>query len=89
MLRSTLAPELLDRMAEPKAINVEYPVESDLPDDSGALLDWERNDGTQSGHIALQGIRTVILCLVMCSGRVISDGELFWYCHMREGGLES
>lgn len=41
--------------------------------DSGALLRWEKGDGTASGSIALLGVRTVILCLVLCLGRVVQD----------------
>lgn len=52
----------------------EYREDDDRPD-SGALLRWEKGDATNSGHIALMGIRTVILSLVLCSGRVIQDGE--------------
>jgi hypothetical protein len=43
--------------------------------DSGALLRWEKGDGGPSGHVALLGIRTIILCLVLCMGRVIQDGK--------------
>lgn len=42
--------------------------------DSGALIPWEKADGTSAGSIQLLGIRTVILCLVLCHGRVIADG---------------
>ena len=42
--------------------------------DSGALIRWEKADGTASGNVGLLGVRTVILCLVMCMGRVIQDG---------------
>lgn len=48
--------------------------------DSGALIPWEKADGTAAGHVALLGIRTIILCLVMCTGRVISDGALVEPC---------
>lgn len=44
--------------------------------DSGALLQWEKADGTASGSVALLGIRTVILCLVLCLGRVTEDSGL-------------
>lgn len=53
----------------------EVPGEEEMVD-SGALIRWEKNDGTPSGHIALLGIRTIILCLVLCLGRVIQDGKL-------------
>jgi hypothetical protein len=42
--------------------------------DSGALIPWEKADGTSTGSIQLLGIRTLILCLVLCHGRVIADG---------------
>jgi hypothetical protein len=44
--------------------------------DSGALIRWEKADGGPSGSIGLLGIRTVILCLVLCTDRSITDGEL-------------
>ena len=50
--------------------------EETIPD-SGALTRWEKSDGTGSGNVALLGIRTLVLSLVMCMGRVISDGECF------------
>ena len=46
--------------------------------DSGALIRWEKGDGGPSGHVALLGIRTIILCLVLCMGRMIQDGESEW-----------
>ena len=50
--------------------------DTDEPTDSGALIRWEKADGTASGNLGLLGVRTVVLCLVMCLGRVIQDGEL-------------
>lgn len=44
--------------------------------DSGALIPWDKADGTASGNVAMMGIRTVILCLVLCMGRVIADSTL-------------
>lgn len=52
----------------------EYREDEDVPD-SGALLRWEKGDGGSVGHVALLGIRTVIFCLIICSGRMIQDGE--------------
>jgi hypothetical protein len=73
-MRSILAPELVKQMANPQPIPVEHPVQDEEPD-NGALLDWQNGDSTQSGHIALLGIRTIILCLVMSNGRVMTDGK--------------
>ena len=42
--------------------------------DSGAIIAWDKVDGTGSGNIQMMGIRTVILCLVMCMGRLVTDG---------------
>lgn len=74
ILRSILAPKLVNQMADPQPIPVEHPVQDEEPD-NGALLDWQNGDSTQSGHIALLGIRTIILCLVMSNGRVMTDGK--------------
>ncbi len=49
--------------------------DDDEPADSGALIRWEKADGTASGNVGLLGVRTVILCLVLCLGRVIQDGK--------------
>ena len=46
-----------------------------VPADSGALIRWEKAEGTASGNLGLLGVRTVVLCLVLCMGRVIQDGE--------------
>lgn len=43
--------------------------------DSGAIIAWDKVDGTGSGNVQMLGIRTVILCLVMCMGRLVTDGE--------------
>ncbi|KAI9636924.1 MAGE family-domain-containing protein [Dioszegia hungarica] len=75
ILRSILAPKLVNQMADPQPIPVEHPVQDEEPD-NGALLDWQNGDSTQSGHIALLGIRTIILCLVMSNGRVMTDEQL-------------
>lgn len=53
--------------------------------DSGALIPWDKADGTGSGSVQMMGIRTVILCLVMCSGRTISDGEFSGSIHLSPG----
>lgn len=45
--------------------------------DSGAIIAWDKVDGTGSGSVQMLGIRTVVLCLVMCMGRLVTDGE----CH--------
>jgi hypothetical protein len=49
--------------------------DGDGPADSGALINWEKGDGTGTGHVAMMGVRTLILCLVLCAGRVIQDGQ--------------
>jgi len=64
-------------MATPLPLNIPADERGDRDDDyvdSGALLPLDKADGTQSGSIQLLGIRTVILSLVMCMGRVIADG---------------
>lgn len=50
---------------------------AELEKDSGSLIRWEKGDGTPSGAIGMLGVRTVILCLVLCLGRSANDGELF------------
>lgn len=68
-------------MNEPRAMpgfpieNDEYKEDGDTPG-SGALLRWEKGDGG-IGHVALLGVRTVILSLILCSGRMIQDGKFF------------
>jgi hypothetical protein len=52
--------------------------------DSGALIPWEKADGTSAGSIQLLGIRTVILCLVLCHGRVIADGMSSYKAHEKK-----
>jgi hypothetical protein len=82
ILRSTLASTLIAKM------NVPLPLpgtqdddeererrNDDAPPDSGALLRWEKADPTPTGHIALLGIRTLVLSLILCLGRAIQDGE--------------
>lgn len=77
ILRSILPPEIISAMAKPRPFPLFDPDEErdpDIPEDSGAMINWDKGDGTASGHVALTGIRTVILCLIMCMGRVIADG---------------
>ena len=65
-------------MTTPYPLNIPADERGDKDDDyvdSGALLPLDKADGTPSGSIQLLGIRTVILSLVMCMGRVIADGE--------------
>lgn len=85
ILRSTLPADLLEAMSEPNPLPLFQPDEDerdhpsyddgDGPADSGALINWEKGDGTGTGHVAMMGVRTLILCLVLCAGRVIQDGE--------------
>lgn len=47
-----------------------------LEKDSGALIRWEKADGTAAGGIGMLGVRTVILCLILCLGRSAHDDQL-------------
>jgi hypothetical protein len=65
-------------MAAPRALNIPNDESSRDDDDyvdSGALIPLDKADGTTSGSIQLLGVRTVILSLIMCMGRVIADGK--------------
>lgn len=65
-------------MATPLPLNIPADERGNNDDDyveSGALLPLDKADGTPSGSIQLLGVRTVILSLVMCMGRVIADGK--------------
>ncbi|WWC98140.1 hypothetical protein V866_005031 [Kwoniella sp. B9012] len=79
ILRSIIAPDLLAAMSNPSPLPLGLEDEDEAGKDSGALLQWEKGDGTSSGHIALLGIRTVILAIVMTMGRVVSDDLLHAY----------
>lgn len=64
-------------MAIPRPLNIpndETNRDEDDYVDSGALVPLDKADGTTSGSIQLLGVRTVILSLIMCVGRVIGDG---------------
>lgn len=64
-------------MAIPRPLNIPNDEANDDDDghvDSGALVPMDKADGTTSGSIQLLGVRTVILSLIMCVGRVIGDG---------------
>ena len=80
MLRNVLPASIITMMSTERPLRHldlaedEWQEDPDAPD-SGALLRWEKSDGTESGHVAMLGIRTIILSLVLCSGRVIQDGE--------------
>ncbi|ORY24201.1 MAGE family-domain-containing protein [Naematelia encephala] len=78
ILRSILPRELIAEMSQPRPLPMlSTPNGSDdQPEDSGALIQWEKGDGTPSGHVALMGIRAVILSLVLCYGRSIDDDIL-------------
>ncbi|KAK8844165.1 hypothetical protein IAR55_006959 [Kwoniella newhampshirensis] len=75
ILRSTLPSQLLAAMSNPAPFPMGVQ-EDDDPEDSGALINWEKGDGTSSGHVGLLGVRTVILSIVMCLGRVVTDDHL-------------
>ncbi|WWC63856.1 uncharacterized protein I303_106461 [Kwoniella dejecticola CBS 10117] len=79
ILRSILPPRLLAAMSNPSPLPLEPEAEDAAGEDFGALLAWDKGDGTSSGHIALLGIRTVILAIVMTMGRVIADDVLHAY----------
>lgn len=82
ILRSVLAPELISGMTRPHPLpyyeedRQDSNIVADSETDSGALLRWDKADPTPAGHIALLGIRTVILCLILAQGRVIEEREL-------------
>ena len=64
-------------MAIPRPLNIpndEANHDDDGHVDSGALVPLDKADGTASGSVQLLGVRTVILSLIMCVGRVIGDG---------------
>ncbi|EJT51880.1 hypothetical protein A1Q1_06877 [Trichosporon asahii var. asahii CBS 2479] len=44
--------------------------------DSGAVLQWEKADASQTGALGLLGIRTVILCIILSLGRSVPDDQL-------------
>ncbi|WVQ63737.1 uncharacterized protein L199_001890 [Kwoniella botswanensis] len=79
ILRSIIPPDLLAAMSNPSPLPLGVEDEDEAGKDSGALLQWEKGDGTSSGHIALLGMRTVILAIVMTMGRVVSDDLLHAY----------
>ncbi|OCF79047.1 hypothetical protein I204_00991 [Kwoniella mangroviensis CBS 8886] len=79
ILRSIIPPDLLAAMSNPSALPLGLEDEDEAVKDSGALMQWEKGDGTSSGHIALLGIRTVILAIIMTMGRVVSDDLLHAY----------
>jgi hypothetical protein len=73
-----MSPEIREAMAETIPLAMSQDDNGRREDDhvdSGALIPWDKADGTAAGSIELLGIRTVIMCLVMCNGRVIADGE--------------
>lgn len=91
VLRNILKPDIIAAMSNPLPLpthNADGPLprynadgeeagqdDDDGPVDSGALIRWEKADGTASGNVGLLGVRTVILCLVLCLGRIIHDGR--------------
>ncbi|OCF35722.1 hypothetical protein I316_02777 [Kwoniella heveanensis BCC8398] len=79
ILRSILPPDLLAAMSYPAPLPVGAEAQEEEGEDSGALIQWEKGDGTSSGHIALLGIRTIILAVIMTLGRVASDDQLHAY----------
>lgn len=81
ILRSILAPELIEGMNRPAPLpyleedRLDANIVADSETDGGALLRWDKADPTPAGHIALVGVRSVILCLILAHGRVIEERE--------------
>ncbi|ORX39287.1 MAGE family-domain-containing protein [Kockovaella imperatae] len=83
-MRSILPVKLVHALSKPRALPDMEDDEEDVANgrgiedqmDSGALLRLDKGDGTASGNIGLLGIRTVILCIVLVYGRLITDDEL-------------
>ena len=85
-LRSILNRTLIEAMCDPDPLSQldagvdeetegqDHLEEEDHPD-SGALMRWEKGDGGASGSMGLLGIRTLVLCMILTLGRVVSDGE--------------
>lgn len=79
IVRSILSFDIRELLAIPQALPL-FDEDEGRPGvsddvDSGAVIPWDKADGTASGNVQMMGVRMIILCLVMCSGRVISDGE--------------
>ena len=82
-LRSTLPVELVAAISNPHRLPAlprdddddELDEEVTEKADSGALLRLEKGDGTASGSVGLLGIRSLIMCIILTYGRVITDGE--------------
>ena len=49
--------------------------EEELVEDSGAILDWKKGDGTVTGAVGLIGICWMILAVILVSGRAVVDSE--------------
>lgn len=67
-------------MSEPQPLNLfdargNALMQDDDDADPGSIIDWRAGDASGSGTVEMLGIRTIILCLVMVQGRVISDSE--------------
>ncbi|KGB75826.2 hypothetical protein CNBG_1664 [Cryptococcus deuterogattii R265] len=75
ILQNILPGKVIEAMAEPAPLPYGIQAEGD-DDDSGALLQWDKGDGGIIGHVGLLGIRTLILSLVLCHNRIISDDHL-------------
>lgn len=74
-----MSPEVRALLSVPQPLPL-FDVDGERADDdgyvdSGAIVPWDKADGSSSGSIQMLGIRTVILCLLLCAGRVIDDGE--------------
>lgn len=78
IVRSALPAALIGEMTRPAPL----PMPEDesaaevATQDSGAVLQWENADASQTGALGLLGIRTVILCIILSLGRSVPDDQL-------------
>ncbi|WVQ81365.1 hypothetical protein IAT38_003488 [Cryptococcus sp. DSM 104549] len=75
ILRSILPLPILEKMSVDEPLPYGTQKAGDI-EDSGALIRWEKGDGTMSGHVGLLGIRTMILSIIMCHNRNVTDDHL-------------
>lgn len=78
IVRSALPAALIAEMTKPNPLPMpedEAATEA-AQADSGAVLQWEKADASQTGALGLLGIRTVILCIILSLGRSVPDDQL-------------
>ena len=78
IVRSALPTALIAEMTKPNPLPLpedEAAAEA-AQADSGAVLQWEKADASQTGALGLLGIRTVILCIILSLGRSVPDDQL-------------